>query len=225
MVTLMQMSEITVEQNAIETRPSAWLDTLPDRKKVEQTLEALRQRGVQAETVQDRREALRRLIELIPAGSEVMTGGSRTLEEIGFLELLKSDAHGWKNVRAEILAEKDQKKQMDLRARAVLSDYFVGSVQAVTQAGEVVIASASGSQLAAYAYGAKNVIWMVWTQKVVPTLEDGLRRVREHALPLEDQRMKGIGYPGSFIGKILIFERKGPVGTVNLIFVNERLGF
>jgi L-lactate utilization protein LutC len=221
----MKMPEITVEQNAIDTRQQVWSSTSPDRKIVEQTLDALRQRGVQAETVQDRRDALRRLIELIPAGSEVMTGGSTTLEEIGFLELLKSNAHGWKNVKAEILAEGDQRKQMELRARAVLSEYFVGSVQAVTQAGEVVIASASGSQLAAYAYGAKNVIWIVGTQKVVPTLEDGLKRVKEIALPLEDQRMKGVGYPGSFIGKILIFEKKGPSGTVNLIFVNERLGF
>ena len=198
---------------------------MPDQKTVEQTLDALQHRGVRAELVQDRRKALERLVELIPPGAQLMTGGSKTLEAIGLSELLKSGPHGWKNVRAEILAESDPAKQMELRIRSVLSDYFVGSVQAVAQSGEVVIASASGSQLAAYAYGAKNIVWVVGTQKIVPTLEEGLARVREHALPLEDQRMKGLGYPGSFLGKILIFERAGLRGTANLIFVNEQLGF
>ena len=41
-------------------------------------------------------------------------------------------------------------------------------------------------------------------------------RVREHSLPLEDQRMKALGYPGSFLGKILIFERAGPRGKATL---------
>ena len=106
-----------------------------------------------------------------------------------------------------------------------MSNYFVGSVHAVTRSGEVVVASAGGSQLAAYAYGAANVVWVVGTQKIVDSLEDALRRIREHSLPLEDRRMKGMGYPGSFIGKILIVEREDPFHTANLIFVNEPLGF
>jgi len=98
-------------------------------------------------------------------------------------------------------------------------------VQAVTQEGEVVAASAGGSQLAAYAYGAKNVIWVVGTQKIVSDLDDALRRIREHSLPLEDQRMKSIGYPGTFLAKILIIEREDPRQTASLIFVDEPLGF
>jgi hypothetical protein len=101
----------------------------------------------------------------------------------------------------------------------------VGSVQAVTEEGEVVIASASGSQLAAYAFGARNIVWVVGTQKVVKGTDEALRRVREHALPLENERMKGLGYPGSMIGKILLYERPSPMQKANLIFVQERLGF
>jgi hypothetical protein len=57
-------------------------------------------------------------------------------------------------------------------------------------------------------------------------MEDGMKRVREYCLPLEDNRMKRAGFRGSAIGKILIFERETlPKRTVTLIFVNEKLGF
>jgi L-lactate utilization protein LutC len=211
--------------NVTKPRDSGKWDVLPDQKIVERTVDALKHRGITAELAQDRLAAIEKLVEMIQTGAQVMTGASKTLEAIGFLDLLKSGSHDWRNVRAEVLAEVDPAKQVELRVRAILSDYFVGSVQAVTQNGEVVIASASGSQLAAYAYGAKNIVWVVGTQKIVPTLEEGLVRVREHSLPLEDQRMKALGYPGSFLGKILIFEKAGPRGKANLIFVNEQLGF
>jgi hypothetical protein len=199
--------------------------TPADSETIARTIRALEQRGIHAELVADKAAALDRLTQLIPPGAQVMTGGSMTLDEIGFLEKLKSDSHGWKNVKTEILAEKDPAKQMELRLRSTLSEYFVGSVQAVTEDGEVVAASAGGSQLAAYAYGAKNSVWVVGTQKIVGNLEEALKRIREHALPLEDKRMKGMGYPGSFVGKILIVDREDPRHTAHLIFVNEPLGF
>jgi len=46
------------------------------------------------------------------------------------------------------------------------------------------------------------------TQKIVPTLEDGWKRLREYCFPLEDKRMKSIGYPGSTLGKFLLFEKE-----------------
>ena len=85
--------------------------------------------------------------------------------------------------------------------------------------------SASGSQFAAYAFGAKNIIWVVGTQKVVKGLHQAMRRVRERTFPLENERMKGAGYPGSIIGKILLYERASHMQKANLIFVKEPLGF
>jgi len=221
----MQSSGTPVIQTSASSAEGAERWTTPaDHEAIEKTIYALKQRGIHAELASDRSAALARLTELIPAGAELMTGASRTLEEIGFLETLKSNAHGWRNLKAEVLAEKDPAKQTELRLRSTLSEYFVGSVHAVTQEGEVVAASAGGSQLAAYAYGAKNVICVVGTQKIVRSLDDALARIREHSLPLEDRRMKSVGYPGSFVGKILIVEREDPRHTANLIFVDEPLG-
>jgi L-lactate utilization protein LutC len=201
-------------------------DELADSNTVVRTAEALRDRGVKAEFIEKKEMVLKRLIESIPDGSEVMTGSSMTLQEIGLIDLLESGRHKWKNLKDEIVAEKDPAKQAELRKKSITAQYFLGSVHAVSQSGEVVIASMTGSQLPSYAFSSDNVIWVVGTQKIAPNLEECLKRVHEYVLPLEDQRMKKAGFKGSAIGKILIFERETmPNRRVTLIFVNERLGF
>lgn len=201
-------------------------EKLADNAKMQKTISALKERGITATIVKTRKEALEKLKSLIPAGSEIMTGGSTTLEEIGFVDLLKKGNHEWINLKDKILAEKNPEKQAELRKKSVISEYFIGSVHAVTQNGEVLTASASGSQIGPYAFTSNNIIWIVGAQKIVPSLEKGLERIKEHCLPLEDKRMKSIGYPGSTIGKILIFEREIiPNRKINLVFVEEKLGF
>ena len=207
----------------LRSQASIWAEPA-DERTVLDTIDALKARGISSELVADKANAATAMTRLIPDGAEVMTGSSRTLEEIGFVELLKSGSHSWKSMKATIQAEKDPSKQMELRRKATLSQFFMGSVHAVAMTGEVITASGGGSQLAPYAYTAEKVIWVVGTQKIVRTLEDGMKRVREYSLPLEDARMKGLGYPGSAIGKILIVERER-TGRIHLIFVNESVGF
>jgi hypothetical protein len=199
---------------------------IPSEEIVRKTIEALKGRGVTVEFLQNRAEALKRLKELIPPAAELSTGASTTLEEIGFTDLLKSGNHPWNNIKAKIVAEKDPIKQTELRIKSVTVEYFLGSIHAVTQSGEIIVASNTGSQLAPYAYSSKNVIWVVGTQKIVTNLEEGMSRVREYCLPLEDKRMKSAGFKGSSIGKLLIFEREVvPYRKLTLIFINEKLGF
>jgi L-lactate utilization protein LutC len=172
---------------------------------------------------------LRNLQTMIPEGATVMTGASVTLEQIGFTDLLKSSKHPWKNLKAGIISETDPIKQSNLRKQATMADYFLGSVHAITEIGEVVIASATGSQLPAYVYSASNVIWVAGAQKIVPDLDTAMHRVRDYALPLEDRHIKQLlgDKAGSMIGKILIFERDSPYThrNINIILVNEVLGF
>jgi L-lactate utilization protein LutC len=210
-------------ETSVMGEQSKWT-RLPGKETVNRTLEAVKARGVKAELASDRQEALRLLGEKIPNGSEVMTGASRTLDEIGFTETVAAGKR-WKNLKAEIMAEKDPVKQKALRKKSTEAAYFVGSVQAVAETGEIVVASASGSQIPAYAFSADNVIWVAGIQKIVTNLDEALKRVREHALPMESARMKSLGYPGSMIGKILIFERERPGRNISLILVNEKLGF
>ena len=198
----------------------------PDR--IHRTLEAVQARGIEAELVETKEAALERVQSLIPVGAVVMTGGSMTLREIGLENLLITGQHPWRNFKADLLAEKDPAKQSALRMQGTLAEYFLGSVNALAETGEMVFASATGSQLPAYAYSSRNVMWVVGAQKIVPTLEDALRRVREYVLPLESERQKSVGNKaGSFIGRILILEREPAYlrRNLRLILVNQILGF
>jgi hypothetical protein len=203
-------------------------DTPASAEQIRLTAEALKARGISAELVATPTEALAKLLVLIPAGKSLSTGASLTLKEIGFEGLLVSGAHAWKNLKAEYLAEKDPAVQIRLRRQSTLADYYLGSVHAVAQTGEVVAASMTGSQLAPYAYGASNVIWVVGAQKITASLEEAIRRVREYVLPHEDRRQREAtgGKMGSMIGKMLIFEREIPFlrRTVTMIIVQQAVG-
>ncbi len=202
-------------------------DQIPSPERLNETIQAVQARGIDVVLVNTKEEALAKLKELIPAGASLMTGSSITLQQIGFEDLLISKQHSWNNLKDAILAEKDPQKQADLRRQSVLADYFLGSVHAVAASGELLIASSTGSQLPAYAYSSRNVVWVAGAQKIVADLDEAFRRVREHVFPLEDQRMKNAGYKGATLGKWLIFERESAfLGRgVTLVLVNEPLGF
>jgi hypothetical protein len=203
-------------------------DTLPPEEVVNSTAEAIRDRGIAVDTVNTKEKALARLMELIPAGSVVMTGGSVTLTQIGLDDVLISGKHPWRNFKNDLLAEKDPVKQSVLRLQSTLVEYYLGGVNAIAETGELVWASATGSQLPAYSFTSKNVIWVAGTQKITPTLNEALARVREYVLPKESERQRSMGNKnGSFIGRILIFEREPAFlhRNLHLILVDEVIGF
>lgn len=201
---------------------------LPTLERIHRTVENVNARGIHAEFVETKEEALARVQAIIPPEVVVMTGGSVTLQQIGFEAILISGQHPWRNFKADLLAEKDPVKQSAMRRQGTLAEYYLGSVNALAETGELVFASGTGSQLPAYAYTSRNVIWVAGAQKITPTLDDALRRVREYTLPLEDERQKKFGNKtGSYIGRILIFEHEPAFlrRNLTLILVNQVLGF
>ncbi len=197
---------------------------LADDDTIEKTAKALKERGFDAIIVGNGEEAKRRALEMIPKKAEVMNATSITLEELGIVKEIEESGE-YDSVRKKIKSVSDENERNEMRKRTMSPEYVIGSVHAVTEDGQVIIASASGSQIPPYVFGAKNVIWVVGTQKIVKNLDDALKRVYEHALPLESERVhKVYGMPHSSVSKILIYERERP-GRVRLIFVKERLGF
>jgi len=193
--------------------------------RIERTFASLEARGVRAVLARDRREALTTVLGMIPRGAPVAHGTSTTLIEIGFVDALKRSDSGYRYLNAEWQAENDPAKRARLRARLSLdSEYYLGSVQAICETGEVLGSDASGSRQAFYAYGPPHVIWVAGVNKLVPDVDAGVRRVREVALPLEDKRIRSAGGGGSFVGKLVFYERERP-GRITLVLVGENLGF
>ena len=86
------------------------------------------------------------------------------------------------------------------------------------------IASASGSQLASYAWGAANVIFVVGAQKLVSDLDAARERIFEHSLKLEDARAFATYGQNSFVGKVLEIRQELP-GRTHIVLIRQPVGF
>lgn len=194
---------------------------------VTKTMEALTANGYEAFSVQTEAEAMEKIKQIIPSGASVMNGSSKTLEQIGFIEHLKSGSHGWNNLHASVLSEKDPAKQSLLRKHATVSDFYLGSVHALVENGEFIIASNTASQLPSVTYNSQNLLFVIGTQKIVPTVAEGMKRLEEYVVPLEDQNMRQKYGMGTQLSKILIFRKENSMGRrkIRMILVNKTLGF
>src|SRR5207253_2703769 len=123
---------------------------------------------------------------------------------IGFIDYLKTGEHGWNNLHEAILAEKDPAKQAELRKYSVVSDFYLGSVHALSETGELLIASNTGSQLPHLVFTSSNLILVVGAQKIVPSIDAAFKRLTEIVIPLEDENMKSKYDVGTAQNKSLI---------------------
>ena len=194
---------------------------------LDKTVAALQENGIEVIVVETGTQALEKIKELVPVGVSVMNGSSVTLEQIGFVEYLKSGNHGWNNLHAAIVAEKDPVKQKELRKQAINSDYYLGSVHALTETGEFVVGSNSGSQLPHIVFSSPNLIFVVGTQKIVPTLSDAMKRLEDYVVPLENKHMQEKHGVNTTLAKIVIFKKENlRMGRkVRMILVKEPLGY
>ncbi len=196
---------------------------LPDNQTLEATVVALEEHGISVEVVDDFDAAREAAIARIPEGSSVMTNTSVTLQETGIADAI-NDGGPYESVRNKMLALDFETQAQEMKAIAGRADFALGSVHAVTHDGALFIASASGSQLAAYAWGAANVVFVVGAQKVVPTAEAARERILEHSLKLEDARAYAAYGQNSYVGKILEIHQEMP-GRIHVVLVRQSVGF
>jgi len=204
--------------------PNPEFASLASDDQIGRTVEALEANNIRAFVAHNGREAKLKVLEMLPPGAEVFSATSKTLEHIGVAEEIDRSGH-YVSLRSRI-SKLDRRTQAHrIRLIAATAEYVVGSVHAVTERGQVMIASASGSQLALYSSGAGTLIWVVGTQKIVKDLDEGFRRIEEYTYPLEDARMQEAHRLHSAVNKILIVNKEGKPGRTTLIFVKEKLGF
>jgi len=203
--------------------PNAEFARLASDEQIATAAAALTARGMAAEVVASGALARQRVLDLLPEGAEVFTSMSRTLDTLG-LSAEINESSRYNPLRPQLKALDRQTQGREWRRLQSSPEYVAGSVHAVTEQGQVLIASASGSQLASYVFGAGHVIWVVGAQKIVRDLDEGLRRVREYSYPLEHERIHALNGVGSFLAKVLLVEGERP-GRISVILVKEALGF
>jgi hypothetical protein len=195
-----------------------------EEARVARTAAALEAHGITVLRAPNRAEAKRIVLDLIPAGSQVHHGASRSLEASGITEEIEKSGR-YESLRSRVLGMDRATRADEIRRLTASPDVMLGSVHAVTETGSLVIASASGSQLGPYASGAGKVILVVGTQKIVPDLEDALRRIDEYAFPLEDARAQAAYGVHSGVNKVLIINHEWTPDRITVVLCDEALGF
>jgi L-lactate utilization protein LutC len=202
-------------------------DKLATKAEIKKTTTALTKKGFTVVVVGSAKEALVQIKKTIPKGASVMNGSSVTLEQIGYLKYLEEDKHGWLDWHAKINSEDDKVKRAGLRHESVLSDFYVGSVHALAQTGEFLVASNTGSQLPHVVYTSPNLIFVVSTKKIVKNLAAAFDRLESYVVPLEDKHMQKLYKMNTALNKIVVFKGEAPMigRKINFILVEEDLGF
>jgi LUD domain len=205
--------------------PDAILDyTAPaSEEALQQLADRLRQRNFEVLIVDDAAAAKEEVMRRLPEGAEIHSGKSKTLQDAGiFDELMASPKYDFLRRRLYAMDRATQAREM--RKLGAAPDVMLGSVQAVTQAGQLVVASASGSQIGPYASGAGQLILVIGSQKIVPDFDAALRRIDEHVFPYEDASLRAQLGVGTQLTRVLIIERDFRPGRTTLILVRQPIG-
>ncbi|OGC82093.1 MAG: hypothetical protein A2V81_03005 [Candidatus Abawacabacteria bacterium RBG_16_42_10] len=198
---------------------------LASKESIETTIAVLKSHNIEAILVENGEAAKKKVLEMLPEGAEVMTMSSTTLQQIGLVEEIENSPK-YDVVKKKLSAMDRATQSREMQRIGAAPEWAIGSVHAVTEDGHAMIASNTGSQLPAYAYGAGHVIWVVGTQKIVKNIDEGMKRIFEHSLPLESERThKAYGVPGSAVNKVLLVNNEVQSQRITMILVNEVLGF
>jgi hypothetical protein len=192
-------------------------------ERIDRVAEALGRHNIEAIVVDTGAEARERVLAMLPEGAEVHWGTSRTLEEIGLTQELLAEGR-YEAVRPRYLVMDRATQAREIRKLSAAPDFMLGSVQAITDDGAMVVVSYSASQIGPYASGAGRVILVVGSQKIVADVDEGMRRAREHVMPYEDASLrKRIGVPTK-LAKLLVIYEEPVAGRMTVVLVREPVG-
>lgn len=201
-------------------------DQLATPEILSKTVEALKNNNIDVLLATSSEDAKNKVLSLVPLGAEVMTMQSMTVNGLGLPEIF-NDSGKYNSVKAKLKTMNRETQSLEMQKLGAAPEWTVGSVHAVTEAGQVIVVSNTGSQLPAYVYASAHVIWVVGTQKIVPDIATGLQRINDYILPKESKRLSdALGKPiQSNVSKILIFNKEVKLNRITLIFVPEIIGF
>ncbi|MBL8091712.1 MAG: LUD domain-containing protein [Anaerolineales bacterium] len=193
-------------------------------EQIKRTAQALEANGIKTLIVENSEEAKKLFFEIVPEGAEVFLGSSVTLETLGIQKEIDTSGR-FDALRPKMFAMNRETQAREIRKLVGAPDYAAGSVHAVTEDGHVLIASNTGSQLGAYANSAGKVIWIVGAQKLVKDLNEGLKRINDYVVPLEEEHMQSLYKVSTNVSKLLIINKEIKPNRITMIIVKEKIGF
>ena len=196
-------------------------------------LSRLPKRNMEGWFCETRQEAVAKALELMPEGSVISWGGSMSISECGLMDAVRERNY---TLVDRALAVTPQEKRESF-ARTVMADYYLMSTNAITMNGELVNIDGFGNRVACLCSGPEHVIIIAGMNKVVNSVEDGIERIRTKAAPPNTTRLNkdtpcartGVCgdcfSPDCICSQTVVTRRSGIPGRIQIILVNEDLGF
>jgi len=189
---------------------------------LEAVAERLRARNFEVVIVDDGAAAKAEVLSRVPEGSQVHSGKSKTLEDAGiFDEFMNNENYDFIRRRTMKMDRNTQRDEM--RKAGAAPDIMVNSAHAVTETGQIVMTSATGSQIGPIASGAGKLILVIGSQKVVPDLDTAFRRIEDYVIPYEEDRLN-VAHGVAKMNRTLILEGDHTPGRTTIILVRQPIG-
>ncbi|RBP43982.1 lactate utilization protein [Garciella nitratireducens] len=205
-----------------------------NQKRVRKTIENLQKNNMKGYFVQDEKEALEKIKQLLKKGEVVAVGGSMTLFEIGAIELLRNGEYEFLDRYAQGL---NTEGRHEIFRKSFFADAYLVSSNAITEQGELYNVDGTGNRVAAMLYGPKKVIVVVGMNKLVVDLEEAIKRVKSISSPANNVRLENMnpciktGYcsecssPNRICNEYTLIKRQGIPDRIHVIIVNKELGY
>ena len=132
-------------------------------------------------------QAIREIVEMIPAGSTVSRCGSMSAVEMGLWEEIAKLPDV--KVMDPFLPDLSPEEGMKLRRQGLSADVMITSSNAITLDGKLVNLDGMGNRVAAMTFGPAKVILVVGINKVVPDLDSAIARVKHYVAPVNSVRL------------------------------------
>lgn len=181
----------------------------------------------------DGASACEAVLAMLPADSRIGWGGSQTLRQIGLLEKLRQ---GQYILHDRALAKTEQELEAHY-TKIQTCDYFLTSINAITEEGELVNMDGRSDRVSFLCFGPKHVIAVCGINKIVPDLASAITRIKEVAAPKNAVALKRdtpCAYSGScsdcrspdrLCCNLVITEFSRIPDRITLVLIDESLGF
>ncbi len=204
-------------------------------KKIDDLLDKLGKNGIDAVFLPTGEEARAKVLEMIPGMAKVGVGGSVTIRQLGLLEALVERGN---QVFDHWQTGLSKEERMEMARKQLSADYFLSSSNALTMDGKIINTDNTGNRVSALIFGPQHVVVVLGTNKIVKDMEEGIRRIKEKAAPLNCQRRKDetpcakgkecpdCNSPDRLCRVTSIIEKKTTgIDSFSVIIVGEELGY
>ena len=204
-----------------------------NRLLADKVIKGLESRNMKGYYAESKEEALKKALELIPEGSSITMGGAMSAHEIGLVEAVKKGNYNF--IDRDVAKTPEEKRAVMLKGYD--ADFFLASVNAMTDDGVLVNIDGNSNRVSMIAQGPKKVLFIVGMNKVCDDIDGAMKRARSVAAPINAQRF-GLSTPCSKSGtcfnckspdticcQFLITRFSRHEGRIHVILVNDNLGF